>query len=332
MTSAKPLLAALLTASVALTGCGRRGDPSADGAPVVAVVPKGTTHEFWKSIHAGALKAASETGARVEWRGPTREDDREAQINLMDVLISRRVDGIVIAPLDDRALVAPIERAVEAGIPVVIIDSDLQSDAYVSFVATDNHRGGHLGGQRLAELLGGGGKVVMLRYQEGSASTMNREAGFLEAIAEHPDIEVVSAHQYGGATRESAQDAAENLLAGLLAQGVAIDGVFTPNESTTYGMMRALDDKGLLGTVRFVGFDASPALVEAMREGKIHGLTVQHPFNMGYLGVTTMVAHLRGEPVERRIDTGAVMVTPENMDDPDQRELLNPDLERWLGR
>lgn len=333
MHTPKSLLAALLAVAVASSGCGRRNSPSPEGrVPVIAVVPKGTTHEFWKSIHAGALKAGSETGVHIEWRGPVREDDREAQINLMDVLVSRQVDGIVLAPLDDRALVAPVERAVQAGIPVVIIDSDLQSDHQVSFVATDNHRGGELAGQRMAELLGEKGKVVMLRYQEGSASTMNREKGFMESIGAHPGIEVISSNQYGGATRETAQTASENLLAGLLAQGATIDGIFTPNESTTYGMMRALDEKGLLGKVRFVGFDASPSLVEAMQAGHLHGLTVQNPFNMGYLGVTMLVAHLRGEPVERRIDTGAVMVTPDNMHEAGPHALLHPDLERWLGR
>jgi ribose transport system substrate-binding protein len=173
--------------------------------------------------------------------------------------------------------------------------------------------------------------VIMLRYQEGSASTMKREQGFLDAIAEHKDIEVVSSNQHGGATTESAFSNSENLLAPLKADGgLSIDGIFCPNESTTFGMLRALKDAGLAGKVIFVGFDSSPKLVEAMRNDVIHGLVLQNPMKMGYLGVKTLAAHLKGEPVEKRIDTGVVLITPENMDEPESMELLEPDYDKWL--
>jgi len=219
----------------------------------------------------------------------------------------------------------------KAGIPVVIMDSGLKSEDYVSFVATDNYKGGMMAGEHLASLLNGEGKVVMLRYQEGSASTMEREKGFLDAIAKFQGIRVVSANQYGGATTESAYKASENLLNPLKQGGkLTIDGIFCPNESTTFGMLRALQDGGLAGAVKFVGFDSSEKLVEALRNGSIHGLILQNPMKMGYLGVKTLVAHLRGEKVEKRIDTGVTLVTRENMDQPQIRELLMPDLSQWL--
>jgi ribose transport system substrate-binding protein len=246
-------------------------------------------------------------------------------------MIARGVKGIVLAPLDDVALRAPVHNAVKAGIPVVIIDSDLKSEEYVSFVSTDNRVGGTKGGQRLAGLLGGKGKVVMLRYAEGSASTMNREQGFLDAMKEHPGIEIVSANQYGGATTESAYKASENLLAPFKKNGgLAIDGIFCPNESTTFGMLRALQDAGLAGKVKFVGFDSSEKLVEAMEKDQIHGLVLQDPMNMGYLGVKTMVQHLRGAKTERRIDTGSTVATRENMNEPEVAALLKPDFRKWL--
>jgi ribose transport system substrate-binding protein len=322
-------------AASSLVSCGGKGPApetaTAKAIPVIAVIPKGTTHEFWKSIHAGAVKAQRELGVTVIWKGPLKEDDREAQIAVVENLLARRVNGIVLAPLDDKALVPAVANATRAGIPVVIIDSDLQSQDYTSFLATDNRAGGYKGGKRLADLLGGKGKVVMLRYAEGSASTMNREQGFLDAMKEAPGIEVVSANQYGGATTESAYKASENLLAPHKKDGgLALDGIFCPNESTTFGMLRALQDSGLAGKVKFVGFDSSEKLVTALDAGQIHGLVLQDPLNMGYLGVKAMVNHLRGQPVERKVDTGSTVATRENMNDPAVAALLKPDFQKWL--
>jgi ribose transport system substrate-binding protein len=323
----------VLALLVAALGAGACGGGSGDGLHV-AVIPKGTTHEFWQSIHAGAVKAQRELQAegvdvRLTWKGPLREDDREQQIQVVEGFLSQGVSGIVLAPLDASALVRPVEEAQRAGIPTVVIDSDLESDVQVSFVATDNYRGGVLAADRLAELLGGSGDVLLLRYQEGSASTDARERGFLERLAQaHPGITVVSDDQYAGATRDTAKRAAENLLNRF---GGRIQGVFTPNESSTAGMLLALQDVGRAGEVRFVGFDASETFVAAMRQGQLHGLVLQNPFEMGYRGVRTMVAHLQGQDVERRIDTGVRIVTPETLDTPEAQELLNPPIAEYLG-
>lgn len=298
----------------------------------IAMIPKGTTHEFWKSVHAGGVKAARENNVDLIWKGPLKEDDRESQISTVESFVDRKVSGIVLAPLDDTALRAPVSSAVKSGIPVVIIDSGLKSEEYVSFVATDNYKGGQIGGEHLAKLLGGKGKVVLLRYQEGSASTAEREKGFLDAMKK-ANIEVVSSNQYGGATTESAYKASENLLQPLKSgDKLTIDGIFCPNESTTFGMLRALQEGGVAGKVRFVGFDSSAKLVEALGSGQIDGLVLQNPFNMGYLGIKTMVDHLKGTKVEKRIDTGAQLITKENMNEPEKKQLLMPDLREWLGQ
>ena len=298
----------------------------------VAIIPKGTTHEFWKSIHAGAIKAEREfdaagTPVDIIWKGPLKEDDRTQQIDVVQTFIGQGVDAIVLAPLDSTALVAPVEDAVAAGIPVVIIDSGLKTDQHASFVATDNHAGGVRGGERLAEVLGGKGRILLLRYAEGSASTEAREAGFLEAIARHPGIEIVSQDQYAGPTRDSALTAAQNLLN---RHGAVIQGVFTPNESSTAGMILALKDAGLAGTVTHVGFDASPPLIEALRAGAVQGLVVQDPFQMGYLGVRNAVAAKRGETVAKQVDTPVQVVTPENMGEDAIRALMEPPLDQYL--
>jgi ribose transport system substrate-binding protein len=324
------LLLSAIGCNVGAVSCGSHSGSST--GTTIAVIPKGTSHVFWQSIHAGAQKAASEAGVDIIWRGPLREDDRDSQVSEVEGFISRGVSGIVLAPLDESALVAPVSEAMRRKIPVVIIDSGLKGDDYVSFVATDNTKGGEMAGERLAEVMQGTGKVILLRYAEGHDSTNRREQGFLDAIAKHPGIEVVSANQYGGADVEGYYKRAEAMLSNYKNPdgALAIDGLFTPNESSTFAMMRVLQDNGWAGKVRFVGFDASENLVNGLRSGALDGLIIQDPVRMGYLGVKTMVAHLRGEAIERSVDTGVHLATPTNMDEPAMKELLSPDLSKWL--
>jgi ribose transport system substrate-binding protein len=287
------------------------------------LIPKGTTHEFWKSIHAGAERAAGELGVQIFWKGPQKEDDRAQQITVVEDFISRGVDGIVLAPLDDQALVRPVQDAMQEKIPVVIIDSALKGSDYVSYVATDNYKGGVLAARRLGELLKGQGRIFLIRYQEGSASTVQREAGFYDTMTkEFPGVGFLVKDQYAGATTETAYQLAENLLSRF----PDVQGVFAPNESSTFGTLRALQEAGLAGKVVFVGFDSSPKLVQGLRDGAIQGLVIQNPDKMGYLGVKTVVAYLRGEPVEKVVDTGVVLATKDNMEAPEIKALLSPDL------
>ncbi len=297
----------------------------------IAVVPKGTTHEFWKAVHAGAAKAAKELNVEVIWKGPLKEDDLKSQVDLVQSFTAQGVAGLVLAPLNESALVAPVKAAVKSGVPVVIFDSDLKGSEHASFVATDNRAAGRLAGEKLGALLGGKGNLIVLRYQEGSASTHNREEGFLEAIRKFPEIKVLSDNQYGGATTESAFAASENLLLAHNAAKGQLQGAFCPNESTTFGMLLALEKAGLAGKLRFVGFDSSAKLVDAIRAGKLDGLVLQNPFNMGYLAVKTIISHIKKEKVASRIDTGASFVDKANMDQPDMKALLSPPLAEWLG-
>jgi ribose transport system substrate-binding protein len=326
----------LVLAVSLLSGC-KRSQPEPDGKdgkPArlrIAVIPKGTTHEFWKSVHAGAVKASRELDVDIVWKGPLKEDDLKSQIDLVQSFTAQGVSGIVLAPLNDKALIASVQGAVRSKIPVVIFDSALAGGEITSFVATDNRAAGRLAGERMVQLLGGRGKVAMLRYQEGSASTHERETGFLDAVKKAPGIEVVSDNQYGGATTETAASASESLLLAKNAGKGGIDGLFTPNESTSFGMLRALENTKLDSKLRFIGFDASDKLVEGVRRGAIDGLVLQDPFNMGYLAVKAITARLRGQPVEARTDTGARLLDKANLDQPAMKELVRPDLAKWLG-
>lgn len=315
-------------------GCksGAAGADSGIGAkPRIAVIPKGTTHEFWKTVHAGAVKASREFDVDIVWKGPLKEDDLRAQIELVQSFVAQKVAGIVLAPLSDKALAAPVKAARDAGIPVVVFDSDLQSDVPVSFVATDNLAAGKLAGEHMAKLLDGKGNVVLLRYQEGSASTSNREKGFLEAVRAHAGLARVSDNQYAGATTETAFSTSESILAAHKASSGGVNGVFAPNESSTFGMLLALRKAGLAGKIRFVGFDASDKLVQGIKEGHLDAVVLQDPLNIGYLAVKTMSQHLRGQPMEKRIDTGATLAMRDNLESAAIKELIQPDLKKWLG-
>ena len=326
-----PLL--LIFCVCVLSSCTKQNGTNGKKKFTIAVIPKGTTHEFWKSIHAGSNKAASEMSAlgidtEVIWKGPIREDDREEQIKVVEGFAAQGVSGLVLAPLDNRALVRPVSDAGNAGVPTVIIDSGLETDNIVSFVATDNRKGGVLAADRLGQLLNGKGKVLMLRYAEGSASTTEREEGFLSQIkAKFPAIELISTDQYAGATRDTAKRASENLLNRF---GDEVQGIFTPNESSTAGMLLALEDIGKAGKISFVGFDSSQRFIDAINANQLHGIVVQNPFNMGYLGVRTMVDSLLGKTVEKKIDTGVMLVTKDNMQSPEVQTLLHPPLDQYL--
>jgi ribose transport system substrate-binding protein len=318
MRSIRTLGVALLLAAFVI-GCGRE---NSSGKRRIAVVPKGTTHDFWKSVRAGAEKAGAEAGVEIIWKGTPKEEDKEEQARLVSALAAEGVDGICIAPIDRTALVQSIEQAKRKGVPTVVFDSGLDSDQIVSYVATDNRKGGEMAGHYMAKLLGGKGKVVLLRYAAGSQSTEEREAGFLDAIKKHPDIQVISDDQRAGSNAEEALRVATSLLSSDAGQ--QMDAVFTVCEPNNAGMLQALENANRARNVKFVGFDSVPRFVAALRDGRMHGIVLQDPFNMGYQAVKTMVAHLDGQKVEKVITTGEFLATLENMDQPRMKELLAP--------
>ena len=316
-------LSLLLLAAIA--GCGKPAvEAQREGAYRIAVIPKGSTHEFWRGVRAGAEKAAQELGTvKLLWKGPVQENDREGQINVIQDFITQRVSGILLSPVDSQALVASVRDAQAEGIPTLVFDSGLDESAdIVSFVATDNYHGGELAATRLAQAIGGKGKVALLRHRQGSQSTGQRERGFLETLAKQfPDVRVVESAVYAGTTPAEARANAEQLL---VKYGKDLDGVFTVSEPNNDGMLEALDDANLAGKVKFVGFDPSPAMIRGMQDGKVHGIVLQDPLRIGYLAVRTMAAHLAGQTVEKRVATGEFLATPENLQTPEIARLLHP--------
>lgn len=293
------------------------------GTLKIGIVLQGSLHQYWKFVQAGAKKAVADlmaAGTLIDLvcKAPLREDDRGEQKEILERLV-REVDGVVLAPFDSHFLVDTVDNAASKGVAVLVIDSFLQTSNIVSFIATDNKNGGAMAADRMGRLLDRGGKVLLMRYQKGVASTEAREGGFADRISTYPAIEMVRSEGYAGVTRDSAKVAGEVELR----KHVDLSGVFTPNESSTAGMLMALQGVQQAGKMTFVGFDTSDLYLDTMRYRKIHGLVVQNPFLMGELGVRTLTDHLQGKVVQKRIDIKPVMVTPDNIDAPEIVKLLH---------
>jgi ribose transport system substrate-binding protein len=310
----------LVLAWLALQGC--RGH----GRRVIGVVPKATSHLFWVSVQAGAFAAGREFNVEVLWNGPALETDYARQIQIVDSFVARRVDGLVVAPTERKALIGSIDRAMSHNIPVTIFDSGLDSTNYMTFVATDNYEAGRAAARTLAGLLGGRGKVAVVMNAPGSASTMERERGFDDVMAkEYPQIRI-AARQFGMSDRSKAVSAAENILTAH----PDLDGLFASAEPGTLGAALALKSRRLSGKVKCVGFDSSESIVEDLKQGTLDALVVQDPFRMGYEAVKTVVDRLNGGTPPKQIDLSARVVTRAEVDKPEVRAFLFPDVEKYL--
>lgn len=324
--TARKIVGFMMTLAM-LAGCqqsaGGGGGRGSSGKMTIAVIPKGTTHDFWTAVHAGAKAAGDEFGVNIIWKGPTDEGKFADQISIVEDMITRRVDGIVLAPTHGKSLVDVILKAHDKKIPLTIFDSDADVDPskYVTFAATDNYKGGVIAARELSRLIGNKGNVALVKVMPGGVSTMRREAGFEETLKkEFPNVKLI-AWQYGLALREKSQAAAEDILT---AHPGKIDGFFGSNETSAVGILLALGQRNLLGKIKFVGFDASPQLIAGLAKGDIDGLIVQAPFKMGYEGVRSIVDYKAGKSVPKRIDTGVAFITKANMKQPEMAKLLNP--------
>jgi ribose transport system substrate-binding protein len=211
-----------------------------------------------------------------------------------------------------------VQRAQREGVPVTIFDSGISTDKYLSYVSTDNRAGGALAADRMGAQLKGAGKVAILGVKKGSVSTDEREEGFNERIkAAYPGIQVVQ-WLYGEANAAKSLSTAEDMLT----SHPDLNGLFASNESSTVGAVRAIRQRGLSNRVVLVGFDSTPDLVAQVRDGSIDSLVVQNPFKMGYEGVRTILEKLDGREPARRIDTGVVLLTKENLESPEVQQLI----------
>ena len=290
---------------------------------VIAVIPKGTAHLFWISVQAGAVAAGKEYGVDIDWNGPAAETDFARQIQIVDSFVARHVDGIVLAASEKKALVAPIERAVAAGIPVTVFDSGVDTDKFMTFLATNNFEGGQMAAKTLAKMINEKGKVAMVANEPGSLSTMDRERGFEDAMKQFPNIKIV-ATQFGHSDRAKALSATENILTA----NPDLDGIFASSEPSSVGASQALKSRKLGGKLKFVAFDSSDTLIEDTVNGVVSAMVVQDPYRMGHDAVKTIIDKWAGNQPAKRIDLSARVILKEDLEKPEIKALLHPVIAR----
>ncbi len=304
-----------------LVGVGMFRKGRTDGSRKIGVVPKETVSVYWEGVRQGALQAGREEGYDILWNGPEVETDRERQVQIVEDMMAQKVAGIVLAPSDRKALVPVVEKVHERGIPCVIVDSGVDTENILSYMATDNYQGGVLAAQRMGQILDGEGRIIIVRWTPNSASTDARLAGFTETLArEHPEIQIVDAQYPSPPTTDKARDVTDDMLT----RNPDIDGIFACNATTAGGALTALRnaDQGQR-RIKMIGFDAWPMVVDGLEKGDLDSLIIQNPFKMGYEGVKAIVRHVQGQTVPKEVDTGVELITQDRLADPKVRELLD---------
>ena len=305
------------TTLAALAGCGR------SSKRVIGVIPKATSHMFFMSVHAGADQAAKDFKVDILWNGPQQETDFARQIQVVDSMVAQQVSAIAISGCDANALVAPLERAIKAGIPVTIFDSGINFTDYVSFIATGNFEAGVTAARTLAGFLSNTGEVAMVMQQPGGNSTVLREQAFEQTIAkEFPKIKIV-AKQYCMADPARSRAVAEDILASHANLG----GIFASSEAASLGSIQALKGRELAGKVKLITFDFSKTHVAALRDGTVTAMMVQDPFQLGYQSVRSLYQKLNGENPPKHQDLPARVILKSDLAKPEIQNLVEP---KWL--
>ncbi len=309
----------MLLLSLCLSACNRNQQK------IIAVIPKGNADLFWQTVHAGAIKGAREKHIELVWNGPANETDISAELQILETMINRHVDAIALAPSDREALANTVNRAAKDGMPVVIYDSAIATDQYVSFIATDNFAAGQLAGERMGEILHGKGNIIMVKTTPGGASTTAREDGFRKVITQkYPGIHIVD-ERFGKAVVATSLDVTENMLAAH----PDVNGIFCSNESGTTGAMQALRSRGT--KVKLVGFDWSPTTLAGLDNGQIDSLVIQNPFQMGYEAVIACAAAINKQLTQKQINLAPRLITKQNLNDPDVQAQVKPNLKEYFG-
>jgi len=282
---------------------------SVRGETCAGMVPAGADHFFWRELMRGAQAAADERQVSLYVRPPNTEQNAKGQLLIIESIMREPCKGLLLAP-SSKAVVDTVNSLAARNVPVVYADRDMGGDR-ISVVATDNYAAGYLAGQEMIELLGNDGRVALLRMEKGVVSTDARENGFQDAISASA-VELAIDESIGS----TVASARENTFR-LFEDGAAVDGVFTPNESTTLGAMITLRRLGLSDGVRHIGFDATALLRDALVAGDLAGLVVQQPYRMGYIGMMTLIAAMDGEEVEPSVKIPVFYVDHGNISDPE---------------
>lgn len=309
------LVSALMASAFVLTGA------ASASAGEIAVIVKTVNSTFWQNVQKGAEAAIKDTKDHtMTFQGPAAESAIADQVNMVENAVNRKVDAILLAPSDPDALTPAVKKAWEARIPVVIIDSQLADGAdkyYQSFLATDNRKAGEAAAKALIDKAGTTGKIAVMSYVAGAGSEIGRVGGFVDYIKANSKLEVVGPYY-----SQSQMATALNQTTDVLAANGDLVGIFGANEPTAIGMGRAIKQAGKSGKLTAIGFDGNQDLQEFVKDGTLNAIVVQGSYQMGEKGIETLLKVLNKEKVEKVVDTGAVVVTKDNIDQPEAKNVL----------
>jgi len=305
----------LLVAALALGGL----TLSAFAKDKIAIVSKGYQHEFWRTVEAGARQAAKELNVDMSFIGPEKESEIGKQVSMVENELLKHPTALMLAALDQNALRPVSERIVNSGIPLVTFDSNIAGGIETSFVATDNYQVGAVAAKEMIRLIGEKGTVGVIAHNAGTSTAIQRTNGFIDEIKKHPGIKLLSTKYSDGDKIK-----ALNITQDIVTANPDIKGVYGTNEGAAVGVGRAISEMGKSDSIVVIGVDSSTEEIKLLNEGAIDAMVIQNPFNMGYLGLKAAVKAAHGEKVEKRIDTGANLVTRENLNDEKIQKILFP--------
>lgn len=310
----------LLLACQTMTGCAGIGEEQQEEERYIAVISKGSQHQFWRTVEQGARDAGEELGVKISYEAPEDETQIDVQIKMMEKAIKEKADAIVLGPLDTEKLNDVVDEAVEAGIPVITLDSDITTKSRVATIGTSNESAGAIAARNAAEQMGGKGKVAIIAHVEGSQTAIERRSGFIDELkAYEGDIEIVGTSYCDGDAGKAKEQALD-----YLKRYPELKCIYGANEGSAVGAAAAVRELNKQESVRVIGFDSSDEEIAYLEEGVIDGMMVQNPYNMGYLGVRNINKVLDGKEIEEKIDTGATYVNIDNLKDEDTQWLLYP--------
>ncbi len=302
-----------------VSGCGESSLSTNENRLKIKVIVKKKDADFFSVVKMGSETAGKEFNIDVQYDGPENEKDIENQIKMVDQAISDQFNAIVLAAADYNKLAPVVEKAANQNIPVIIIDSQLNSDRIKSFIGTDNQDAGIKLGNTLVKRIGTKCRIAVMNFMKGAASSDQREKGIYQVLEKYPQINVVS-NMYCNSDEEIAYQ----LIKKVVKENPDIDAILCTNAYGAVGTARAIESENLSGKIRIIGLDSTPEQVDFLENGVIEALVIQNPFNMGYLGVRYALDSIYNKPVLESYNTGLTIIDKDNMYLPENEKLVFP--------
>ena len=316
--------AAVAAAAMLFAACGSSASTTApsEGAsgepPYIAIVSKGSQHQFWQAVQKGATDEAAKLGATITYEGPASESEVDKQLTMLQTALDKKPAAICFAALDSKAATPLLEKAQAAGIPVVGFDSGVDSDIPVTTVTTDNLAAAGEAADHMATLIGDSGKVAVIVHDQTSKTGQDRRDGFVAQMeAAHPNIEIV-AIEYGAGDPVKSADFAK----AIMTANPDLKGFFGANEGSIKGVLNALKETGKEGKVVAIGYDSGEQQLDAITAGTEAGAITQNPIGIGAKCVSAAMDAIAGKSMEKIIDTGYYWFDKDNINNPEIQAVL----------